>query len=151
MTLFKNKGEARVRELSTCLITVKRCFFLPDPNEEFPLYILQIQDGTILVLFGQWLFDPHTLIAPERTFEQWKETESFFADFSLKYDEETGGVFELRVKGDSFIRAEHLQGPLRFTHLRECEFIKRTGKDLIHALQDGGLLQPDCTENGGLS
>ena len=48
--------------------SVLQCFIPEDFNEELPLYLLDL-GGMILVLFGQWMYDPHTLVARKEVFE----------------------------------------------------------------------------------
>ena len=120
-------------------VAVERCFIPIDFNEEFPLYLLDL-GGKLLILFGQWLFDPHTLIVPANIFESWICDQNFFSRFSLRCFSETGSAFELKVEGRSFIPAERLPIPLRFKSLRECQLLLGQGETLIHDLQNANLI-----------
>ena len=120
LTKPKPEGPQKWAEhfVDTYRISVERCFIPMNFNEELPLYILDL-GGMLLILFGQWMFDPHTLIVSTNSFENWVCDQNFFAKFSLRGSSEQGIVFELRVEETSFIEAERLITPLRFNRLRE--------------------------------
>lgn len=122
-------------------IAVQKCFILMDFNEEYPLYILDVGQE-LLVVFGQWIFDPHTLITSTATFKAWHCDQAFFAQFALTYNQDTGQVFKLTTENASFIQAQRFSHPLRFKRLSECQFIKKQSSDLKRNLQDAGLLLP---------
>jgi len=88
-------------------VVVERCFIPPEFNEEHPLYILDVGE-TLLILFGPRLYDPHTLLVPAQVFDTWIPDKNFFADFSMRCYGEGGVVFEAKIEGDCFVRAEQL-------------------------------------------
>jgi hypothetical protein len=120
-------------------VSAERCLIPVNFNEEMPLYFLDL-GGTVLVLAGQWVFDPHTLIVPQATFDDWKCDETFFARFCLRGSAEHGRVLELRVQGASFVQAERLSHPLRFTHLSEFQLLPRRAETIVDDLRKAGLL-----------
>jgi hypothetical protein len=127
--------------VEVCEISVEKCFVLLDFNEEHPLYLLDV-GGMILILFGQWLFDPHTLIAPPEVFDNWVCEENFFANFSLRYANERGAVLELKVESPALVAAERLSNRIRFKSLRECQIIAGHSQSLIRDLQNAQMIHP---------
>jgi len=121
--------------------SVEECFIPQDFNEELPLYLLDL-GGMVLVLFGQWMFDPHTLVAPKDVFEKWNCERAFFRNFSLRCLAEGGTVFELSVSGTEFVETHRLASPVRFRRLRECEFVVGHSATLSHDLEKAGLIDP---------
>ena len=63
--------------------SVVQCFIPTDFNEEPPLYVLDL-GGMLLILFGQWLYDPNVMTAPDDIFEAWSYDKTFFSNFSLR-------------------------------------------------------------------
>jgi len=118
--------------------TIETCFVLADFNEEVPLYVLDL-GGVILLLFGQWLFDPHVVVASERILEVWAHERCFFADFTIRFSPETGMVFKLTVDSDRFAAAQVLTMERAFKRLRECEVIAGGAGTLTRDLQSAGL------------
>jgi hypothetical protein len=110
-------------------------------NEELPLYILDL-GGTLLVLFGQWLYDPHTLIVSEDSFERWVCDQNFFGKFSMRCSEPHGVVFQVKVEEVSFVQAERLTVPIWFKHLRQYVFFPGHGETLIRDLERADLIEP---------
>ena len=127
--------------LDVCRVSVEKCFIPADFNNEHPLYLLDLGDAA-LVLFGQWVFDPHSLIAPEEMFERWNCETAFFADFSLRYLAPEGKILQLVVEGDSLLEAERLPTVVRFKRLNECELLVGGGSSMIERLEKGGLIEP---------
>ena len=120
-------------------LLVWRCFIPSDFNEGLPLYILDL-GGAILVLFGQWLFDPHTLVSPAGAFEKWTCEQNFFSDFSIRCSMQDDLVLELRVGSCSFVAAEQLQSPVSFNRLREYQLIAGRSEALLSDLSSAGLI-----------
>jgi hypothetical protein len=120
--------------------TVRECFIPHDFNEEHPLYLLEVEDA-ILILFGQWMYDPHTPIAPEGVFESWNCNRFFFEKFTLKGFVERGTMSQLAVEGSCFVEARKLPPDIKFTKLREFQFVKGRGATLIGDLQNAGLIE----------
>ena len=121
-------------------VSVEKCFILRDFNEDQPLYILDL-GGTILILFGQWMFDPHTLIASKGVFDKWDCDKSFFATFSIRALLDSGTIFTLQVHGANFVKATHLTVDVRFKRLRECELFPGSSESLIDDLRRNGLIE----------
>ena len=120
--------------------SVVKCFVPLDFNEELPLYFLDL-GGMILVLFGQWMFDPHTLIAAEDVFDTWKCERTFFQSFSLRCLGARGKVFQLGVKGNCLVEAERLSCVPRFKQLRECQLVAGHSLTLIDDLRSAGIIE----------
>jgi hypothetical protein len=138
-----NDGSESGQQLvDTYRVSVEKCFIPVDFNEELPLYLLDL-GGTLLILFGQWLFDPHTSIVPTDIFERWVCGENFFTRFSLRCSGKYGVVFEFRVEDSSFIRVEQLSCPLRFRRLREYQLLAGHGETLIRDLQNANLIEAE--------
>jgi hypothetical protein len=121
--------------------SVLKCFIPSDFNEEHPLYILDL-DGIILVLFGQWIFDPHILVTSEEVFEAWNCNRAFFGTFSLRCLTTPGLVLRLTVEDAAFVEAQRLPSLLRFKQLRECQFVIGNEATLVRDLERGGLIEP---------
>jgi len=129
-----------IRVTDVITATVQRCFILADFNEEMPLYFLDLGTGTILIFFGQWLFDPHTLVVPDGLFEKWEPGREFFASFCMRCSIEHGFVFKLTSQGVSFAPAERLPRAVRFRWMRECVFFSGQGDTLISDLEMAGIV-----------
>jgi hypothetical protein len=127
--------------VEVCEISVEKCFVLLDFNEEHPLYFLDV-GGMILILFGQWLFDPNTLVAPDDVFDRWVCDENFFAQFSLRFSSDQGVAFELKVESPALVPAERLSHPVRFKSLRECQLIAGSSQSLVRDLEDAQVIHP---------
>ena len=127
--------------VDACDISVEKCFLPLDFNEEHPLYFLDV-GGMILILFGQWLFDPNTLVAPPDVFDRWVCEESFFAEFSLRFASDQGVAFELKVESPALVPAERLRHPVRFKSLRECQLIAGSSQSLVHDLANAQVIHP---------
>jgi len=121
-------------------VSVKNCFIPLDFNEELPLYLLDVGDK-ILILFGQWLYDPHMLIVPDSIFENWDNNGSFFGKFSLSCSVMRGIVLSLTVEGSSYIPAQRLSHRLKFKKLHELQLINRSGQTLIDDLRGSGIVE----------
>jgi hypothetical protein len=128
--------------LDSYQVSAEKCFVPADFNEELPLYLLDL-GGTILVLFGQWLFDPHTSVVPADVFEKWDCERNFFKNFSLRCFSEHGIVFEFRVEDPSFIRVEHLSYSFRFRHLREYQLLAGHAETLFSDLQNANVIESE--------
>ena len=120
--------------------SVLQCFIPNNFNEELPLYLLDL-GGMILVLFGQWMFDPHTLIAPNEVFEAWNCDGAFFRDFSVRCHVARGTVLSLAVDGTAFVEARRLPSILTFKHLSECQLVAGHAATLIGDLEKSGLIE----------
>jgi len=125
-------------------ISVSHCFILAEFDETMPLYLLDPGDGMILILFGQWMYDPNTLEAPEETFAAWGN-QSFFRCFSLRrFSGEgrvgEGTVFRLEVEGTEFVEAQKLP-PLKFKWLAESVLFRGTAATLIQDMERAGLIE----------
>jgi hypothetical protein len=120
-------------------VSVLRCFIPPDFSEELPLYLLDL-GGMILVLFGQWVFDPHTLIAQRDIFDAWNSNKSFFSNFSMRCHRSSGTVLQLTVGGSEFVEARRMPSAVRFKHLREYQLVTGNGATLITDLEKAGLI-----------
>ena len=139
--LFWRKSERydeQERVVDVYQASVEKCFVPSDFNEELPLYVLDL-GGTLLVLFGQWVFDPHTLVVSEAIFKTWKYDSAFFQSFSLRCLAARGQVFRLEVKGDAFAQAEQLPSTLKFKQLRESQFITRRSPSVVADLVNAGI------------
>ena len=132
-------GRPAQRFVEVYRVSVEKCFIPLDFNEELPLYLLDV-GGALLLLFGQWLFDPHTLVAPKQAFESWTCDQNFFANFSMRCSREHGTVFEMRVEGCSLIQAERLRFPLTFRRLSEWQMLAGHGDTLVHDLQNAHVV-----------
>ena len=121
-------------------VSVEQCFIQACFNEELPLYILDA-GNFVIVLFGQWLYDPHVLLSNESTFETWDSRNEFFARFSLKRSIHTGIVFELKINDCSFIKAERLPDDLSFRTLKECQVILRGKGSVVDDLRKAGVVE----------
>jgi hypothetical protein len=121
------------------LISVKECFIPLDFNEELPLYFLDI-GKFILVLFGQWFSDPHTLIASKEMFTGWSDQTFFTQVFSLDFNKKSGKVSKLEIKDTGFIQAQRLHYPIKLRRLSECELIQKHSEDIIQNLRNAGLI-----------
>jgi hypothetical protein len=121
--------------------SVEQCFVLPDFNEELPLYVLDL-GGTILVLFGQWLFDPNVTVLSDQICKSWNWRESFFSAFTIRWSETTGTVFELKVENESYVRAQYLPSNIKFTTLKECQAVRGQLRTLASDLQKAGMIEP---------
>ena len=120
-------------------VSVEQCFVQAEFNDELPLYILDV--GTeILVLFGQWLYDPHTLAATETTFKAWENSASFFQKFTLRCSAETGIVLRLEVEDSGYVGAALLPPGLRFKQLRECQLVSKSHDALLVDLERAGIV-----------
>lgn len=119
--------------------SVEKCFMPATYNEELPLYLLDL-GGLIMILFGEWMFDPNTLIAPADVFEMWHSEEAFFARFTLRCSAD-GNVFRLAVEGNSFMQAQRLPANLRFKRLRECLVFDGNGATLVDDLRKAGIAE----------
>lgn len=104
------------------------------------MYLLDL-GGMIMVLFGQWMYDPHTLVARKEIFEAWNCTGAFFRSFSLRCVAARGTVLQLVVEGTGFVEAERLACSIRFTRLSEYQLVPGHGATLIHDLAKGGLIE----------
>lgn len=121
-----------------CEVSVNECFVSYNFNEEFPLYIFPL-DGYILIIFGQWLYDPNVTIIPEDIFEKWNCNRSFFSSFEVRFHENSGMVLALRINGDSFCPVKPLPHDIKFKTLRECQILSGNSNTLIHDMQVGGV------------
>jgi len=130
---------ARQEFVSVSRVSVEHCYILPDFSDEYPLYLLALGD-TVLILFGQWLYDPNSAAVPDALFEAWQPEESFFRDFSVRFCPDSGVVFRFSVDGDSLVAAERLQVGIRFTRLRGCQLVRGSGGTLIRDLEAAGLV-----------
>ena len=133
-------GQKQEEQLvDACDISVEKCFLPLDFNEEHPVYLLDV-GGMILILFGQWLFDPHTLVAPPDVFDRWVCEENFFASFSLRYAGEEGLALELKVEPPALVPAERLRHAIRFKSLRECQLIAGSSQSLVRDLANAQVI-----------
>ncbi|HVT88897.1 MAG TPA: hypothetical protein VHD56_08605 [Tepidisphaeraceae bacterium] len=123
-------------------ITVERCFIPMESNEESPLYLLDV-GGALLILFGPWLNDPHVLKVQHSTINKWDCEHSFFTNFTIRCDDQTGIVFELSVETEIFIEAQCITTPLRFKQLRESQLVVGGSETLVHDLENVGILYND--------
>ena len=105
------------------------------------LFILDV-GGMILILFGQWLYDPNTLVAPDDVFDRWVCEESFFAQFSLRFASDQGVAFELKVESPALVPAERLRHPVQFKSLRECRLIAGSSQSLVRDLENAQVIHP---------
>jgi hypothetical protein len=121
-------------------ISVEKCFIPINFNEELPLYLLDLGEE-ILILFGQWLFDPHTTVMSADIFESWKCEQGFFTSFSMRCSLTNGNVFEMSVREALFTKTQRLNQPLKFQYLHEMQLIRGSGKTLVADLQSAGLIQ----------
>jgi len=121
-------------------VTVEKCFVVIMPRDEFTIYFLDV-GGSILVLFGEWLFDPHTTVVSEGVFSKWECQKEFYSRFSLRGFAETRTVFELVVEGEDFIPAQVLKQDVRFKRLREFELIPGSGETLMQSLRAAGIAE----------
>ncbi|MDD4892025.1 MAG: hypothetical protein PHU85_19055 [Phycisphaerae bacterium] len=110
------RGNAE-NSLEVCSVSVEECYILPRFDEERPLYLLDV-GGLILILFGQWLYDPTIVDVPEQVLDRWQCSANFFRKFTIRWSEVMGVVFHLTVEDDSFIAAQPLA--VEFNKLREC-------------------------------
>lgn len=115
-------------------VRVERCFTPKIFNEELPLYILDIGNGSIMLLFGQWVFDPHTLIAADDLTDNWDATTSFFKEFIIRAHMESGTVLELSPTSPAVINAEVIEQPLRFQSLKEIQILKGFSTTILQDL-----------------
>lgn len=121
-------------------VVVEKCFIPDDFNDELPLYLLQAGD-IILILFGQWLYDPHILFAPDGAFQCWDSDGLFFKHFTIRWSTDSGIVFNFVVRDKSFIKSVCLPNGLRFTALRECQVISGHGETIIDDLRKANLIE----------
>jgi hypothetical protein len=121
-------------------VSVDRCVISSNFSEELPLYFLDA-GGEILVLFGQWMYDPHISKVPKQIFESWDCDKTFFANFGIKYHPRSGVVFEFKVEKSSFVTAERDSHRMTFKRLNECQLIRGRADTLIHDLQGAGLIE----------
>lgn len=122
-------------------VSVEKCFRLPDFNEELPLYILDV-GGTLLILFGQWLYDPNIVLVLEESFERWDVENSFFKSFTIRWSPQTGDVYQFNASDASFIEANRLTASLSFKYLRECMAIPGRADTLIEDMRRAGVVAP---------
>jgi hypothetical protein len=128
------------RTVDVYQVSVFQCFIPKDFNEELPLYLLDL-GGMLLVLFGQWVYDPYTLVARKELFDVWNCDGAFFRNFSLRCLADRGKVFQLVVRGTDFVAAQRITPVLNFKRLSECQLIVGHGATLIHDLAKGGLIE----------
>lgn len=141
--LFSKKHRSQLegqRLVDVYQASVEKCFVPASVNEEHPLFLLDV-GGLIMILFGEWLYDPCTLIAPKSVFENWDGEDVFFGKFVLRCAPVDGTVLRLTVEDDSFIRAQRLPPNLRFRRLRECLVVEGSGVTLIDDLRKAGIAE----------
>jgi hypothetical protein len=127
------------RSVDVYQASVLQCFIPAGFNEELPLYFLDL-GGMILVLFGQWMYDPHTLVARKEVFEAWNCERAFFGNFSLRCLADSGKVLQLVVGGTDFVEAQRLPTAICFKRLNECQLVAGQAATLIHDWAKGGLI-----------
>ena len=121
------------------VIKVDKCYIPEKFNEELPLYFLDIGSLTV-VLFGQWLYDPHTADIPEDVFEEWDCENEFFDSFTLWRDQNGGKVLKLSVSGRTFAPSQKIKLPTHLKRMQESEVIEGNNADLIRTLECAGLM-----------
>jgi hypothetical protein len=134
--------DKELRSVDVYQVSVLQCFIPPDFNEELPLYLLDL-GGMILVLFGQWMYDPHTLVARKEVFEAWNCAGAFFGNFSLRCLVAQGKVLQLVVGGTDFVEAQRLPSVISYKRLSECQLVPGNSETLIHDLAKGGLIEAE--------
>lgn len=118
-------------------VAVDECFVY-DSGNDFLVYFFDV-GGAILILFGQWLFDPHVVIAPSDTLENWDCEREFFAKFSMRCWADPKIVLKLSVDGDRTVPAQPLRNRLKFNRLHEWELIPGHGATLLQDLRNAGV------------
>ncbi|HWB60630.1 MAG TPA: hypothetical protein VG733_14140 [Chthoniobacteraceae bacterium] len=124
-----------------CTVTANRCF-VPEKKiiAGFDLYLLDV-DGMILLLFGEWMFDPYALIVDEESFERWDPKEAFFKNFTVRYLAENGNVLNLRVHDGSLIKAEPLPCILDSDGVCECRLFPGSATTVLDDMAKAGLIE----------
>lgn len=89
-----------------CDVIVGRVAIGVEHNDEGPIFLLDVGNGEILVLIGQWMCKPQFMKVQERLLDQWDSETSFFKRFCLRRAPGTGAVLSLTVKDGELIRAE---------------------------------------------
>lgn len=119
-------------------VTVDECFVY-DPGNDFLVYFLDV-GGAILILFGQWLFDPHIVIAPVDTFDSWWNSDrEFFKQFTMRCWTDPQVVLKLTVDTALMIPAQPVSDRLKFNRLHEWELIPGHGPTLLQDLRNAGI------------
>ena len=137
--LGRRRRDATVPVIEVASVEVERCFVLRDFDEENPIYLLDFSRAA-LILFGQWLYDPHTLLCSEAAFDTWDCGRRFFSSFEVSYVSGSGDVLSLKVTAPGHVDVEPLVQDLRFKRLRECEIVPRTQAGLVADLRTAGLI-----------
>ena len=140
--LIKKEGPQVLEEgfVDVYKVSALECFIPSKFNEEMPFYLLNLGE-TWLALFGQWVFDPHTLSAPKATLDEWQCEQGFFKDFSLRCLARRGVVLHLSVTGTEILPARRLPPSVKFSRLLECQSVPRRNATLIEDLMQAGLVE----------
>ncbi len=104
---------------------VIRGYTLSEFNEELPLYLLDVGEF-VLRLFGQWLYDPHVLVADDTIFSEWAPEQMFFQHFQLRCAATTATVLELKVLNRKFIQCQKLTKHVQFKEMSDYLLINKT-------------------------
>ena len=123
-------------------VSVINCFIPLDFNEELPLYILDTGKA-VMILFGQWLYDPSVMNCSKVIFDNWDCERAFFADFDIRCSAKSGEAFQFSVQKSTFIEARRLSDRLQFKSLRECQVIPRGSETLLVDLEKTGLIRSE--------
>jgi hypothetical protein len=132
--------DPREDQLDVYHVAVERCFVPDGFSDEMPLYVLALGD-VILILFGQWMYDPHVVIASNQACDKWSRADAFFKNFSLRWSAQDGVVFELKLNDESFVPCERLPSSLSFTIAKECQAICGRGETVMDDLEKAGLIE----------
>lgn len=123
-----------------CEVSAEKCFVAQGFNDELPLYIFDEREY-ILILFGQWLYDPHVLTVSDQIFDRWDNEHEFFSTFTLRFSKDMGVALELEIYGQSFTKTEYLPFEPKFRKLLECQLIHKTEGSLIIDLRNAGVVE----------
>jgi hypothetical protein len=139
-TKHEQVDDVRWSLLDVYEVSVASCFIPSDFSEEMPLYILDTA-GAIMILYGQWIYDPHVMICSKAVFDSWHCERAFFVAFNIRCSEESGEVFQLSVQNSAFVETRRLSSRLQFKKLRECQVIPGVGETLVTDLEKAGLIE----------
>lgn len=128
------------REVEEYRVSVKKCLVPEGLGEEHPMFFLDVGQNTIVILYGECLYDPNVIEVSEALFESWRSSEEFYSKFSLRRAPASGVVFRLRPEGSSFVPAVTLPGKLRFLRMQESLVIPGNSEMLLKALEQAGII-----------
>lgn len=134
------KSDLRGQSVEVIHVTDASVIQQQEYNDEGPILYFKLDDDTILFLWGQWLFDPHTYGAENHTIVDDAETflnghDRQFAfpctEFWIHRSPKLGRVLKIETNGEPLSPVRTLEwGDIPLNNLPDCEILQGAFDDL---------------------